>query len=107
VRGEAQEGSRRSGSQRWKCLATELLSQLTKWFGAPSTVRAAWPERVGRCDGMRDIVATIQAEQDEIIRLDHPEVLVSRAAQGTGKTVVTLHRIIPLGVLSVVCWLWW
>jgi DNA helicase IV len=27
---------------------------------------------VGRCDGMRDIVATIQAEQDEIIRLDHP-----------------------------------
>ena len=31
---------------------------------------------MGRCDGMRDIVATIQAEQDEIIRLDHPEVLV-------------------------------
>jgi hypothetical protein len=24
---------------------------------------------------MRDIVATIQAEQDEIIRLDHPEGL--------------------------------
>jgi DNA helicase IV len=28
---------------------------------------------MGRCDGMRDIVGTIQAEQDEIIRLDHPE----------------------------------
>ena len=27
-----------------------------------------------RGDGMRDIVATIQAEQDEIIRLDHPAV---------------------------------
>ena len=32
-----------------------------------------------RGDGMRDIVATIQAEQDEIIRLDHPGVLSSRA----------------------------
>ena len=27
-----------------------------------------------RGEGMRDIVATIQAEQDEIIRLDHPGV---------------------------------
>jgi hypothetical protein len=26
---------------------------------------------------MRDIVATIQAEQDENIRLDHPEVLLA------------------------------
>jgi DNA helicase IV len=37
---------------------------------------------------MRDIVATIQAEQDEIIRLDHPEVLVIEDARGTGRTVV-------------------
>jgi Cdc6-like AAA superfamily ATPase len=40
---------------------------------------------------MRDIVATIQAEQDEIIRLDHPEVLVIEGGPGTGKTVVALH----------------
>ena len=33
---------------------------------------------------MRDIVATIQAEQDEIIRLDHPEVLVIEGGPGTG-----------------------
>jgi len=33
---------------------------------------------------MRDIVATIQAEQDEIIRLDHPEVLVIEAARAPG-----------------------
>ena len=43
---------------------------------------------------MRDIVATIQAEQDEIIRLDHPEVLVIEGGPGTGKTVVALHRVI-------------
>jgi DNA helicase IV len=43
--------------------------------------------------GMRDIVATIQAEQDEIIRHDHPGVLVIEGGPGTGKTVVALHRV--------------
>jgi hypothetical protein len=48
---------------------------------------------------MRDIVATIQAEQDEIIRLNHPEMLVIEGGPGTGKTVLVLHRVILLGVL--------
>ncbi|MHC1558880.1 RNA polymerase recycling motor ATPase HelR [Actinomycetospora sp. C-140] len=46
-----------------------------------------------RGEGMRDIVATIQAEQDEIIRLDHPGVTVIEGGPGTGKTVVALHRV--------------
>ncbi len=46
-----------------------------------------------RGDGMRDIVATIQAEQDEIIRLEHPGVTVIEGGPGTGKTVVALHRV--------------
>jgi DNA helicase IV len=46
-----------------------------------------------RGDGMRDIVATILAVQDEIIRLDHPGVLVIEGGPGTGKTVVALHRV--------------
>jgi DNA helicase IV len=46
-----------------------------------------------RGEGMRDIVATIQAEQDQIIRLDHPGVLVIEGGPGTGKTVVALHRV--------------
>ncbi|WP_174575733.1 RNA polymerase recycling motor ATPase HelR [Nocardia miyunensis] len=46
-----------------------------------------------RGEGMRDIVATIQAEQDEIIRLDHAGVLVIEGGPGTGKTVVALHRV--------------
>jgi len=46
-----------------------------------------------RGDGMRDIVATIQAEQDAIIRLDHAGVLVIEGGPGTGKTVVALHRV--------------
>lgn len=46
-----------------------------------------------RGEGMRDIVATIQAEQDEIIRLEHAGVLVLEGGPGTGKTVVALHRV--------------
>nr|BFE79959.1 hypothetical protein GCM10020093_025600 [Planobispora longispora] len=41
---------------------------------------------------MRDIVATIQAEQDRIIRSDLNGVLVVQGGPGTGKTVVALHR---------------
>jgi len=46
-----------------------------------------------RGEGMRDIVATIQAEQDEIIRSDHAGVMVIEGGPGTGKTVVALHRV--------------
>ncbi len=46
-----------------------------------------------RGEGMRDIVATIQGEQDDIIRLDHSGVLVIEGGPGTGKTVVALHRV--------------
>jgi DNA helicase IV len=45
--------------------------------------------RTGR---MRDIVATIQKEQDEIIRAPLPGVLVVQGGPGTGKTAVALHR---------------
>ena len=41
---------------------------------------------------MNDIVATIQAEQDEIIRSDVDGVLVVEGGPGTGKTAVALHR---------------
>ena len=46
----------------------------------------------GRTGRMRDIVETIQAEQDEIIRSDHRGVLVVQGGPGTGKTAVALHR---------------
>ncbi|MFE0025835.1 UvrD-helicase domain-containing protein [Amycolatopsis sp. NPDC059021] len=46
-----------------------------------------------RGEGMRDIVATIQAEQDEVIRLDHAGVTVIEGGPGTGKTAVALHRV--------------
>jgi DNA helicase IV len=45
--------------------------------------------RTGR---MADIVATIQREQDEIIRSPLPGILVVQGGPGTGKTAVALHR---------------
>ncbi|MEU0196267.1 ATP-dependent DNA helicase [Streptomyces afghaniensis] len=45
--------------------------------------------RTGR---MNDIVQTIQADQDRIIRAPHRGVLVVEGGPGTGKTAVALHR---------------
>ena len=41
---------------------------------------------------MRTAVATLQSEQDELVRLDPTARLVLRGGPGTGKTVVALHR---------------
>ncbi|MFI7518053.1 HelD family protein [Micromonospora globbae] len=46
----------------------------------------------GRTGRMRDIVETIQVEQDKVIRAPLPGVLVVQGGPGTGKTAVALHR---------------
>lgn len=46
----------------------------------------------GRTGRMRDIVETIQAEQDRVIRAELPGTLVVQGGPGTGKTAVALHR---------------
>ncbi|WP_369256386.1 HelD family protein [Geodermatophilus amargosae] len=45
-----------------------------------------------RSGPMRDIVATIQPEQDEIVRAPLAESVCVQGAPGTGKTAVGLHR---------------
>jgi DNA helicase IV len=45
-----------------------------------------------RVGPMRDIVATIQPEQDVIVRADLSRTLCVQGAPGTGKTAVGLHR---------------
>ena len=45
-----------------------------------------------RAGEMLDIVATIQAEQDAVIRSPLPGLLVVQGGPGTGKTAVALHR---------------
>ena len=46
----------------------------------------------GRTGRMKDIVETIQVEQDRVIRADLGGVLVVHGGPGTGKTAVALHR---------------
>ncbi len=57
---------------------------------AHGALYAALQERRG--SQMRDVVATIQADQDEIVREPMPGVLIIQGGPGTGKTVVALHR---------------
>jgi DNA helicase IV len=45
-----------------------------------------------RSPRMRDVLGTIQADQDAIIRADSHGALVVDGGPGTGKTVVALHR---------------
>jgi DNA helicase IV len=58
--------------------------------GIPDPVLAEiGAERTG---AMREIVATIQAEQDHVIRAPMDQLLVVQGGPGTGKTAVALHR---------------
>lgn len=56
-----------------------------------SAILAAEIERP-RTGPMRDIVSTIQPEQDEIVRSDVASTICVQGAPGTGKTAVGLHR---------------
>ena len=59
-------------------------------LGGPGALLAALGRaRTGR---MGDIIATIQGEQDQIIRSPLPGVLLVQGGPGTGKTAVALHR---------------
>nr|WP_312288745.1 RNA polymerase recycling motor HelD [Clostridium chromiireducens] len=44
-------------------------------------------------DKLKDIVMTIQKEQDEIIREDRNKIIVVNGVAGSGKTTIALHRI--------------
>jgi DNA helicase IV len=46
-----------------------------------------------RSGPMRDIVATIQPDQDDIVRADADQTVCVQGAPGTGKTAVGLHRV--------------
>ena len=62
----------------------------TTVVGDGAFLAALSKERTGR---MRDIVATIQREQDEAVRAPDDGVLVVTGGPGTGKTAVALHRV--------------
>jgi DNA helicase IV len=66
----------------------------------PAQAGPAQPSRIlieeierPRSGPMRDIVATIQPEQDDIVRAEVERTLCVQGAPGTGKTAVGLHRV--------------
>jgi DNA helicase IV len=84
-----------------------LTAYEDEWFGLPgetatrfaqdgaqpaSSLLIAEIERP-RSGPMRDIVATIQPEQDDIVRADAATTVCVQGAPGTGKTAVGLHRV--------------
>lgn len=70
-------------------LDADLLDEDTENHGDGALLAALKARRTGQ---MGDIVATIQAEQDRIIRADLSGVMVVQGGPGTGKTAVALHR---------------
>src|SRR5690606_35532501 len=67
----------------------EHLDQATEL--GPSRILTEEIERP-RTGPMRDIVATIQPDQDEIVRAELARTVCIQGAPGTGKTAVGLHR---------------
>lgn len=78
-------------------LADEVLGELpphligAEEWATPQDLLLAELER-SRDGQMRDIVATIQADQDELIRAPLDHTLIVQGGPGTGKTAVGLHR---------------
>ncbi len=75
---------------RLTSLEDEYLSR-GEVSGTGSQILADEIERP-RVGPMRDIVATIQPDQDELVRADLDESICVQGAPGTGKTAVGLHR---------------
>jgi DNA helicase IV len=82
---------RRFGFQHGSLTAYEDEALLSGQVSGHSEILEAEIERP-RVGPMRDIVATIQPEQDVIVRSELDESVCVQGAPGTGKTAVGLHR---------------
>ena len=68
---------------------TDRLDQISGLQGEAALLASLDRETTGQ---MESVVATIQAEQDAVIRSSPDEALLVQGGPGTGKTVVALHR---------------
>jgi DNA helicase IV len=78
----------------------ELTAFEDERFGAGASQAPAGTSRIlideierPRSGPMRDIVATIQPDQDDIVRAGVEQTVCVQGAPGTGKTAVGLHRV--------------
>jgi DNA helicase IV len=84
----------RSSGEQVTGVEDDLLDPAAAPPGMPVVGDGALLATIARATGrgMRDIVATIQREQDEAIRSPASGVTIVRGGPGTGKTAVALHR---------------
>ncbi|WP_309067317.1 AAA family ATPase [Microbacterium sp.] len=77
-----------------EAFTAEGLAEITEAGGAALDDHSAFIATLGasRSPRMRDVLGTIQADQDAIIRAGSRGTLVVDGGPGTGKTVVALHR---------------
>ena len=68
---------------------TDRLDSSAGLQGEAALLASLEKDRTGQ---MSSVVATIQAEQDAVIRASSNEALLVQGGPGTGKTVVALHR---------------
>jgi DNA helicase IV len=86
--------------RRFTLVDGELTAYLDEHLDDPdaANVASGIPDPVlaeigaARSGAMREIVATIQAEQDIVIRAAMDQALIVQGGPGTGKTAVALHR---------------
>ena len=87
--------------RRFTLVDGEMTAYLDEHLDDPDAdggVAAGIPDPVlaeigaARSGAMREIVATIQAEQDVVIRSGIDQALIVQGGPGTGKTAVALHR---------------
>ena len=88
-----------SHRRRFTMVEGDISAYLDEQLDDPDSVTATGvPDPVlaeigaARTGAMREIVATIQAEQDVVIRAPLDQCLVVQGGPGTGKTAVGLHR---------------
>jgi DNA helicase IV len=89
-----------SHRRRFTLAEGDITAYLDEHLDDPDAANAATgvPDPVlaeigaARTGAMREIVATIQAEQDVVIRAPIDQCLVVQGGPGTGKTAVGLHR---------------
>jgi DNA helicase IV len=101
--GERPAGERQAGERQAGELQAGELQAGERPGPAAGRATAAGPAPVSRIlideierprsGPMRDIVATIQPDQDEIVRAAADQTVCVQGAPGTGKTAVGLHRV--------------
>ncbi|WP_412538211.1 AAA family ATPase [Longispora sp. K20-0274] len=84
---------RRYGFSDTAALTAYEDEPLTGGSGTPTGQLLAAEIERPRAGPMRDIVATIQPEQDELVRAPLRHSICVQGAPGTGKTAVGLHRL--------------